>query len=158
MISVNSLLSGIFFTGAGGLGLATVLRDITRARKSQTWPVVDGEVIHSAVESKVNWGAKGMPTRWSTPRVQYRYQVGGKQYTGSRVFFGGPLTLPVVRQPVARVVDKYQKGRAVKVRVSPTHPHVSVLEPGPTWYSYLAGAGMAAFLGVGLLLLRSLFR
>jgi hypothetical protein len=157
MTPVDAIFTGFGLTTAGGIGLAVVARDIVRGAQSRNWAESAGEIIHSDIDTSVMWG-RGIPTRLVAPRVRCRYQVGGRQLVSDRVFFGGPLMLPVLRQPAARIVERYPKGRAVKVRVSPTDPHLCVLEPGATWFSDFAGAGMAIFLAAGLLTLRPLVR
>jgi hypothetical protein len=157
MTPIDFIVTGIGFTTVGGIGLAVVARAIARGAQSRNWAEFDGEIVASDTETWRTWD-RGIPIRWVAPPVSYRYPVGGKQLVSDRVFFGGPHTLPFLRRPVAHIVERYPQGRAVKVRVSPTDPHLCVLEPGATWYSYVAGAGMAGFWAAGLLTLRTLFR
>jgi len=102
------------------------------------WPSVQGEVVSARVEQfasrerKMNQsGTDGtVDMHWRQyyrPDVEYRYKVGGIDYRGTRISFGGRLYASfeyLARQRTAA----YQPGQSVRVSYDPKNPAQAVLE------------------------------
>ena len=82
-------------------------------------------------------------------RVRYRYTVGGAEYEGSRIRFGGPLSSSI-ESWAERIQSRFTVRASVCVRVSPEDPRLSVLEPGVAWYLLLALVVCTGLLLLGL--------
>jgi len=119
------------------------MRDLARAADSEDWPSVSGRVIESKVV--ISSGGRFGVTYDAT--VRYRYQVGEREYTGNRIAF---LWIDASSPKAERAIARYPRDAVVEVRVSPTNPTLSVLEPGVHWYAYATVFVVAAFTGVGL--------
>jgi len=76
-----AITSGLSILGVVGIGHSLV--DLSRARQSSLWPVVEAEVLDSSVEERrgVKSGTKFEPT------VRYRYQFAGHLFEGKRIMF-----------------------------------------------------------------------
>jgi len=145
MIQLSSpLIVGAAFAGAGIYALARGFRDLARAIDSEDWPAVDGEILDAGVDT--DFASRG---RMYSAAVRYRYSAGGVAHEGDRIAFGGPIETSW-RGPAEKTAARYRKGAAVKVRVSPTDPSQSVLEPGAKWYIYVVIIAGAIFLAVGI--------
>ncbi len=113
--------------GAGLLVLC--LHSLWYGFTSERWPRVDA-VMEVSTES--HWG-----TGRTLPRVQfrYRYEVGGRSYTGERwryKLYANTADSQINRQAydVSAAVASYPPGSTVKVAVNPSDPADAVLEPG----------------------------
>jgi hypothetical protein len=145
------LFVGAVFTAIGGIGVAAAFRDLARAADSEDWPQVDAEIIETGVIT--DFGAR---TRLFAPLVRYRYHAGDQQLVGDCIAFGGPIETSF-RWPAEHIVEHYQQGRTVRVRVCPTNPSMSVLEPGTHWYNYLMALITALFAAIGIRILLTHF-
>lgn len=125
--------------GIGYAGIATLLR----AHASTEWPVVEGRVMHAAVEHKR--GNKGGTTY--SAEVQYDYVVNGVTHSSNRVAFGSISSSDP--SGARNVVNRYPKGKTVAVRHSPEDPSLSVLEPGVHGSAWFVPAFGGAFFLVG---------
>jgi hypothetical protein len=100
--------------------LVFTLPDLPDARASSSWPSVPGVVIsQKTFQDEV--GADAF--------AKYRYAVGGKTYTSSRIRFMKGVF--ILNQP-HDAESRYAEGKEVEVYYKPTAPEVSVLEPGAT--------------------------
>lgn len=90
---------------------------------STRWPAVAATIVTSEVILDTDGGTS------YEARVAYRYGFGGQEHKGKRIRFGDVFSLnfPSVAHASER---KYRAGTTVPVRVNPTNPRVSVLEPG----------------------------
>jgi hypothetical protein len=102
------ILFGIWMLYYGG-------RNVLRANKSKTWPMVQGVVQNSSVESRRNL---------HTAKVLYDYTVSEKSFTGMFSSYSS------TRSPAQGIVNRYPKGKTVSVYYNPQNPQVCVLEPG----------------------------
>jgi len=137
------IVVGGAFAAAGAVALGHGFVNLSRAVDSEQWPLASGEVLESVVATEWSDG------KMYYPAVRYRYSVGGKSYEAERVRFGGPLKASW-RSSAEAVVARYQKGRQVRVRYSPSHPELAVLEPGASWYIWFILLGGALFIGIGI--------
>ncbi len=119
---VNAVLIGL---GAIAIAIGAVLyivqfRQGLRADASKKWPRAAGTVIASALEKSAEHRRRYIAA------LQYRYRVGGKDYQGSRVFWGGNEGR---EKHMASVVETYPAGTNVRVFYDPNNPAEAVLDP-----------------------------
>ncbi len=128
-----------WFPAVGGAALALFglaagvwsLFDIRRARVARNWPVADGLVIQSALEVSNSGG-----DRFEKHRFRYRYEVDGREYTGTRIKAGGSFELTIFgggdhAWSTARdLQSRYPLGIQVHVLHDPANPKDCCLEPG----------------------------
>ncbi|MDB5967558.1 MAG: hypothetical protein JWQ90_8 [Hydrocarboniphaga sp.] len=101
------------------LALVIATRLLARAKRSQSWPKVEGTIVESRVVGKGNTHA---------PRVTYTYAVDGRSYVGRRVAVGWAFS--ATGDYAARFVAAHAKGSRVAVAVDPGNPSYSVLAAG----------------------------
>jgi hypothetical protein len=146
---LDTILGG-FFTVCGITGVSESGVDLVRARRSHDWPMVAAEIVDSRVErqSAGHSGGRFLPV------VRYRYSVNGVTYEGRRVQFTRLET--AAREDAERLTAPFQAGRNVVVRVSPSNPRVSVIQPGQDGRSWLHMLLFAAFAAFGIAMLSGL--
>jgi len=132
---VTSLLALVF------LAIATWAFRSSRARRS--WPVVPGAITGGAIRQSSS-GVGDDESISFVPTVEYRYQVGVDEYTGSGIGFGeiGYGT----RGKAQEVLARYPVGSAVEVHYNPTKPSQACLEAGGSVFAWI-------MLAVGIVLL-----
>jgi len=129
-------------------GVIESLIDVVRARRSHEWALVDAEIVESQVECKKGGGHGG---GWFAPIVRYRYSWNGEAYVGNRVLFTRLETRS--RQDADQFVRQLPLGASIRVRVSPSNPGLSVVQPGVerrTWF-YIFAFGSCGLYGLALL-------
>lgn len=145
---VGSLILGAVLTA---IGLFVALHFgkpvLDRAKASEAWPTVPGVVTHSEVASHTSDGK-----RMYRPDVRYDYEVDGRRYEGSTVWFGGDYSSSS-SGGARKVVARYPPGREVAVSYDPEAPYESVLEPGAVFSSYAVLGIGALFAVIGVLVL-----
>jgi len=127
---------------------------------SKSWPSVEGKIMRAELSeiTRTEYNEFGgtssiveKVTRY-TPRISYQYTVNGKTYTGNQLVPLGEYTTK--SYSAARIkMDRYAKGKTVKVFYNPSHPDNVALEPGITNLSFKS-IGAALFimvLGIGLI-------
>ncbi len=150
----GGVLAGLFFGvifSAVGFGVAFYVGKpiLNNANASSDWPSVSGVITTSRVTTSRSDGS----TMYSAD-VVYDYTVEGQKYTGDNVFFGGNYSTSS-SSGINKIVNRYPKGKTVKVFYDPNEVGNSVLEPGTTWSSYMVyGVGLL-FLVIGVLVLLS---
>jgi hypothetical protein len=114
---------------------------VRKLQASRRWPCVDGTVTDSRALRKVTQGTgddEGESISY-VPTVEYRYELSGRTYTGSRIAFAqsGYGSPGRAEQKLAR----YPVGSAVKVLYDPANPASAVLEcRNPlAWVMLIAG-------------------
>jgi hypothetical protein len=101
---------------------------VRKLQASRRWPWVDGVVTGSRVVRRVSQGTGDDESESISyvPTIEYRYELNGQHYSGSRIAFaergygshGG----------AERSLAKYPLGGAVKVMYDPAKPGSAVLE------------------------------
>lgn len=133
------------------LGLLAVrMSGYLREAHSARWPVVEGVVVDS--------GLAFQPARRGPvymPSVHYRYRVGNRDFTGSRLDFH-TQDIWHSRQFAERKLGQYPAGKGVSVSYDPSDPSFAVLEAGLTGDAssliYL-NAGFLALFAIGFIYL-----
>ena len=103
-----------------------------QANRAKGWPVAEGVVKSSRVESRktrVGGAAQGTRVTLHEPVVEYSYTVGGREYFSTQVSFGARVSTQEAG-PAAAWAAKYPEGAKVAVHYNPEHPTVAVLETG----------------------------
>ncbi len=139
------------FLVIGPLFLLRGLTDLKRARESVNWPITEAEVTSSGVE--VHSG--GHSGRSFEPVIRYRYQHQGVSHEGKRIKFSGVDLSTTSQSDAERFVSAFPAGTRISVRVCPSNPGVSVIEPGRdsrVWIALVIGSvltcvGLAGLLG-----------
>jgi hypothetical protein len=138
---------------AQGLGLCAVLLllgsvglawrgtlDLLHASSSRAWPKVAGQ-IHRSDRQTTRQGK----SETVLGAVSYSYEVDGRAFRGSTIWFGFLLGDEAARR-------KYSDGVAVNVYYDPSDPALAVLQPGikaPHSYTAALAAAGALLLGLG---------
>lgn len=111
---------GVIAIVIGAVLYVVQLRQGLRAEASKKWPRASGTVTACALEKSPEH------RRRYRALVQYSYRVGGKDYQGSRIFWGGNEGR---EKHVASVVETYPAGSKVRVFYDPKNPAEAVLDP-----------------------------
>ena len=130
------------FTGGAGV------RNAWLGIRSRQWSSVSGTIKTSSVK----WARRTV----YVPQITYTYQVGPKEFSGTRRFFGDGWATSV-RYLAQRAVDKYAPGTTVIVYIDPANPARSTLETGFFMQSLGQVLFGAAFLGLGFAALTGVF-
>jgi len=152
--TVLNIFCLVFVLVGAGI-IAYGIRLIREAKASLSWPVVDGQVLHSEVTSKVERSSSSSKNSGHTYRtvyqveLTYQYDIAGAMHHGSRITVSdGTYSRHASAMAVAA---RYPKGAKVTVRYRPDKPEVALLEPGArasTWIVPLAGV---LFLAAGVI-------
>jgi hypothetical protein len=133
MFNPYSIILGLF-VAAGLLATLWGWLIIVKARKTQQWPSVEGQIEESFTDDKELF-----------PRVTYSYAIKDRPYKRSMEFPGDVTP----SQEFARsYLEKYPVGRRVTVYYNPENPDVTTLEPGVgkgDWLVLAIGLGMLIF-------------
>ncbi len=127
-------MSGYF--GAAFMGVLAlilgfdVFRKFRTARNASSWPTVQGRILSAALEDGPFMG-RPIPGRTHRATIKYTYEVGGREWTSRRVFFGDEF---FEKGDGARDrVRKYEPDSSVDVFYNPDDPAQAVLEPATAW-------------------------
>jgi hypothetical protein len=132
-----------------GFGLVAVyLVSRRKALASERWPTAQATIVSSVILARRN--SKGRVLY--EPSVTFRYEVGGKLQTGTRISWGGAVASSS-RSFADNVTGRFPQGAVVPVRYDPDNPADSVLDPGGRAGLVLIGLGGLAFAGAGGLIL-----
>jgi hypothetical protein len=124
-ISTSAGVTAICATFAIGF-LIMSLRGYSFARRARHWPWVEGTITRSQIGLEYQY--KGF--RAAHVDLEYRYEVRGMQYTGTRVTFdtrGGDS-----RAVADAILARYPVGGETKVFFDSDDPSESVLDPEST--------------------------
>jgi hypothetical protein len=134
------VFGGIFVLFGLGL-LGAGFREIVRGWQSSSWPLADGIILNSSVETRSTSDGTSY-----TVDLSYRFVIDQRGHTGDKLAFGGR---PGGYSGAWGIANRYPVGKPVKVAYHPRNPDLCVLEPGPrasTWLLPFFGL-IALFLG-----------
>jgi len=120
------LLMGPVAFVAGIWALVETRRARRAARESVAWPTVVGEVERSSATFIPGGGNRG--SRYVLD-FSYRYAVGDKDYTSSRIYATEVADVPSQPQ-VDALIGPYPVGTQVFVYYNPKRPEECLLQPG----------------------------
>ncbi len=132
-------------TGVMGLllGLALIGAGIWAGRQLHIvwniWPSTDGTVVRGTVQEslEVPYTKGGVPFHSYTPRILFRYTVGGKDYTTEAPSVYSASTY---EQAAANLKEMYAPGTHHPIRYNPGDPRdirFGIIEFGPLAFSFL---------------------
>jgi hypothetical protein len=131
----------------------SVVTSIWEGRASMDWPTTTGKMTQASLEERKTNVTRGGVTEVEIsyrPVLQYRYEVAGKGYLGSRL---GPVTVYLKAKDEAdAVVARYPVNADVKVYYDPQSAKDLVLEPGLTGGGYWSLIWPPAMLAIGILI------
>ena len=115
-------ISIFYAVGLGILGYA--LWSARRSSIAADWPVAPGKVETCSVES----GSDSDGGTTYEVKVQYKYSVGGNEFTGTRLAFGYAASNG--QEGHQQICDKLRNAKSIDVRYDPNDPSVSTLSFG----------------------------
>lgn len=95
--------------------------------KSQSWPTIQGNIIHYDVRPRL----LGKEPAWD-PVVSYSYRVGGIAYKGETLRFQGYYGLGGYE--AFRMQDKYTDNLPIIIHYNPANPAISTIQTAPTFW------------------------
>lgn len=137
LISLPFFLIGLLLAGQA-------LWRYQQALASRAWPVVDGSVTWASVAEKksIDGGVR------FTPRVEFRYTVGGDVYESDTYSFASKSTTD--GGLAQGLISIYADHPEVDVYVKPGNPRRAVLRPGDTHGLLKDGSLGGVFVAIGL--------
>ncbi len=97
-----------------------------REAVAKTWPTVLGKITSSNLVNDAR-------ANTSTANVEYKFTVGGKEFTGTKFGLSGGFRSKTDPDMVAQVVQDFPVGKVVPVYYNPGDPSEAVLEPTLYW-------------------------
>jgi len=141
--SIVFLVLGVIFGVLGAIFLIVGIRSRNKAKASLQWPVAQGVVLSSTVIEHQDYDEDDHRTSISyEPVVQYRYSVGGQDFSGNKLAFGANRFDSGRAQGMA---NQYPAGATVNVHYNPNNPGEAVIET--------KAAGGTLFLIIGIVFL-----
>ncbi len=142
-------LFGLWLMFLSVRGLREKNRSLSQALAARTWPATTGTIILAGMKEGSYYDKRsGTTIHTYRPEVSYRYRVGDKEFTGTRVAFGKILYYQSAEAEA--FLAARPPGASVRVYHDPTNPAESVLDRGPSHAQQAIGAEVAMFvLGLG---------
>jgi hypothetical protein len=142
----------IIVIGISFIALFVIGRNILHGLNSRNWPITEGKVVHSGVQSHQSMDDDGDISTTYGASIQYEYNVSGQEIQGTRRSFTDMRTNSVRR--AEQILARYPQDSSVTVYHHPDKPSLSVLEPGVEWWMYalmLIVLGLLVFGVIGAL-------
>jgi hypothetical protein len=142
-------LFGLWLMFLSVRGLREKNRSLSRALAARSWPAATGTILLAKIEKGHYHDKKsGNTIHTYRPEVSYRYRVGDKEFTGTRLAFGKILYYQPAEAEA--FLAARPAGASVRVYHDPANPAESVLDRGPSHAQQAIGAEVALFvLGLG---------
>ena len=121
------LLFSIFLLLISVFGSISILWNLIIALKSYRWEEIEGVIYKSKKDSSFGWLGSNL-VHTENANLKYRYRVNGKKYTNDRISAFG--VLGISGNIPSQIIQKYPKGKRVKIYYNPEAPERSCLEPG----------------------------
>jgi hypothetical protein len=141
-------LFGLVFMGVGaGVMYAMLIRPMMKEAAAAKWPEVPCQILTSGVSS--HRGSKGGTTY--AVAVRYRYEFGGREYTGTKYNFDTGSSSS--RDWKYAAVQAHPPGKSTVCRVNPEDPFEAVLSTTSSpdrWFGLLPGLFLVAGLFIFL--------
>jgi hypothetical protein len=133
------LLAPLVFLAIGAAPIAYVPYHLAEQRQSESWVTADGEITQAALSISKT------PPRTYSPRIEYMFEVDGREYTGSTLdYSGGPSSLDEIA--VRKYLASFIEQNPLRVYYDPADPSRNCLVPGGE-ISWLVVGG-ATFFGL----------
>ena len=139
------MAAGACTVGVAAVGYGIHLRRLIA--RSQTWPSREGEITRSdIVQTRDHDG-----DIFFEARIEYRYEVNGRELSGDRVAIGGDVHT-TIRGHAQQKIRRYSPGAKILVYFDPADPELACLERTGSGWLLMAGVGAVfAAAGVGYL-------
>ena len=131
------LMLGIPF---GATILWFVMGEIELSFQSTKWPVANGTILKSRVETHTD--VHGIPH--STAKIEYAYLVNGRRFENDKLAFR-LVRSHMTRASAEKEIAAWPPGKAAAVHYDPLHPAISCLEPGGIGWTDCTFALLASF-------------
>ncbi|MFZ4813831.1 MAG: DUF3592 domain-containing protein [Phototrophicaceae bacterium] len=143
-----ALWVGLFLIVFGAIFVSITFNEISQYLDSDNWQSVQGQITELGIESYIDDGSYMYEAQ-----VVYKYTVGGANYTGDRVRFGGGISSSDEGR-AERMIAPYERGAFVTVYYDPFEPSRVVLERNLDWliWLFVGIGGTFALIGVFVLL------
>jgi hypothetical protein len=119
-------------------------------RRSARWPSTLGEIVRSEVVRK-RGGAGGSGHSYYEARIEYRYRVGGRSWTGTTIDLGGTVHTSLLGHAEKRCAA-YPAGVRTLIYYDPERPQCACLERTGSGPLFLGAVGVV-FAVTGLFLM-----
>lgn len=129
-----------------------------KAEAARFWPTASGTIKRSSVKLDRSGGYAGSNhygNRTYRADVQYRYKVGSRSYTGSKILVGGQLQTSL-KDGAEKHCHEYPVGAEVEVVYNPDNPGEAYLEPREESSGFIQMVG-GGFIAIGLLVFFHIF-
>jgi Protein of unknown function (DUF3592) len=137
--------TGIILLFLGGFLIVRGLPGVVELLRARTWQRVPGTVLGSGVagyQTQATGGHMGANVQRAV--LAYRYEFGGRTYTGHRTTFGTALGFGMGLGAIASAqAARYGPGEEVDVWVDPADPSKAVLRRSATSSLVIAALGVA---------------
>ncbi len=110
-----------------------------RILEMESWPQAQAVILESRIKFVVSIDTRSSGGTWK-PVIRYRYEVGGRTYTGNRV--GSMNISSGMRDKIRDVIGRHPAGSKAQIHYNPSRPSEAVLEPlwiGLAYYFYAIG-------------------
>ena len=131
--------------------------EIKGSQQSHNWPSTQGTITYSGVHKSTHKDSNHRTQTTYTPKVAYRYQVKGRQYTSDRIEFGVGQS-GGSKKSAQKVMDRYPSGKKVPVYYNAQDPKYAILESGFTGRSLFIFFGGVVFFAAGVFSLKAYLR
>jgi hypothetical protein len=126
-VALPSLFSLVFMC-IGAVILSYAGKVAAKAKRSLSWPSVEGEIAHSAVLYQTQRSLTQDTSNTYKADIAYRYKVKGRNYSSSSIALLDLATSSSGRAQT--LVNRYPDKSKVDVYYDPANPADAVLEPG----------------------------
>ncbi|HII53164.1 MAG TPA: DUF3592 domain-containing protein, partial [Candidatus Thalassarchaeaceae archaeon] len=98
--------------------------------ETEDWTEAQGVILSSGIESEVSCGGEEGCSTTYQPFAEYRYEVEGNSYEGSRIAFTWDSSFVAIRPLAESMIEDFQEGDEITVHVDPDDHGESVLIQG----------------------------
>ncbi len=135
-MSTTKVVFGLFFLVIG-IGVTVLgVKDMCKAKASNSWPTASAKITKSEVDVKRE-GVGRSETRTYSAEISFDYTVDGRKQSSSKVRIGS-ISKTNSKSRAQKTVDKYKVGSTAKAFYDPNDPKMAILEPGLSFYSVTA--------------------
>ena len=138
-------ISCAIFMVIGCGGMIFGFQEILLAHQSRNWQTTSGVITESTIVISKDSEGDSM----YKPRIRYEYEINGKHKHSHNVYFGGRNISSSSQYFSQKMINRYPRGKQVKVYYHPRSPQQAVLEAGVTKKSFSLFAFGAIFAEMG---------
>lgn len=105
------------------------IKNRKKAEASNAWPSAGGVITNTWIKENTDVDDEGYSSTTYTPKWEYKFQLGGQEFTSQKISFGGETGYGR-RKRAQEELDKYPANSQVRVFYDPANPGESVLVQG----------------------------